>query len=273
MFQSKNYLEKHTGRFGSERASYLQMLVTEFQDTANGEFKEQILANLANFSYDPINYEWLRQLNVIDLFLDMITEPADKIVEFAMAGICNLCCDRLNQEVIIKNNGITAIKKCLSSSNEETVLSAITTLYFLVNPKTRADILTKGVLNALQAYSHAPSVRLKNISKVFIEQHGHQPQQQQQQPRANNNNYANYYNYDPAAMANYNAQYGANYNYNYDPAAYANYDPAAYAAYYGAAAAAGYSADGSAVPSDASSSSSTTTNDTPASTTEAPAAQ
>lgn len=23
------------------------------------EFKEQILANLANFAYDPINYEWV----------------------------------------------------------------------------------------------------------------------------------------------------------------------------------------------------------------------
>ena len=31
--------------------------------------KLQVLANLANFAYDPINYEYLRQLNVIDLFL------------------------------------------------------------------------------------------------------------------------------------------------------------------------------------------------------------
>ena len=31
--------------------------------------KVQILANLANFSYDPINYGHLRKLNVIDLFL------------------------------------------------------------------------------------------------------------------------------------------------------------------------------------------------------------
>lgn len=31
--------------------------------------KEQILANLANFAYDPINYGYLRQLNVIDLFI------------------------------------------------------------------------------------------------------------------------------------------------------------------------------------------------------------
>jgi len=31
--------------------------------------KLQVLANLANFAYDPINYEYLRQLNALDLFL------------------------------------------------------------------------------------------------------------------------------------------------------------------------------------------------------------
>ena len=31
--------------------------------------REQVLGNLANFAYDPINYEYMRQLNVIDLFL------------------------------------------------------------------------------------------------------------------------------------------------------------------------------------------------------------
>lgn len=31
--------------------------------------KEEILANLANFAYDPINYEHFRKLNVMDLFL------------------------------------------------------------------------------------------------------------------------------------------------------------------------------------------------------------
>lgn len=34
-FQSRSYLEKHTGRYGTERSHYLQQLVTEFQDTAN----------------------------------------------------------------------------------------------------------------------------------------------------------------------------------------------------------------------------------------------
>ena len=33
------------------------------------ESKLQILANLANFAYGPINYEYLRILNVIELFI------------------------------------------------------------------------------------------------------------------------------------------------------------------------------------------------------------
>ena len=33
------------------------------------EAKKQVLANLANFSYDPINFAYLKELNVVDLFL------------------------------------------------------------------------------------------------------------------------------------------------------------------------------------------------------------
>uniref|UniRef100_A0A8V5HDA4 Uncharacterized protein n=1 Tax=Melopsittacus undulatus TaxID=13146 RepID=A0A8V5HDA4_MELUD len=66
------------------RLEYLQALVTEFQATESAEAKEQVLANLANFAYDPRNYEYLRQLQVLDLFLDMLGESSDTLVEFAM---------------------------------------------------------------------------------------------------------------------------------------------------------------------------------------------
>uniref|UniRef100_A0A5F8GXU8 Armadillo repeat containing 7 n=1 Tax=Monodelphis domestica TaxID=13616 RepID=A0A5F8GXU8_MONDO len=46
------------------RLEYLQALVTEFQETASQEAKEQVLANLANFAYDPNNYQYLRELQV-----------------------------------------------------------------------------------------------------------------------------------------------------------------------------------------------------------------
>jgi KaiC/GvpD/RAD55 family RecA-like ATPase len=54
------------------------------------EAKEQVLANLANFAYDPINYEFLRKLNVIDLFLDQLSEENTNFVRFGLAGLCNL---------------------------------------------------------------------------------------------------------------------------------------------------------------------------------------
>lgn len=43
-----------------------------------------MLANLANFAYDPKNMEYLKELQVTDLFLDMLTEENDNFVEFGM---------------------------------------------------------------------------------------------------------------------------------------------------------------------------------------------
>ncbi|KAM5216664.1 armadillo repeat-containing protein 7 isoform 3-T3 [Hipposideros larvatus] len=78
----KPKVEPHVGRLG-----YLQALVTEFQETESQNAKEQVLANLANFAYDPSNYQYLRQLQVLDLFLDSLSEENETLVEFAI-GMC-----------------------------------------------------------------------------------------------------------------------------------------------------------------------------------------
>ena len=107
----KPKVDPHVGRLG-----YLQALVTEFQETQSqgeclgvggwgagpgssrdhrpdpgatarfsiADAKEQVLANLANFAYDPGNYEYLRQLQVLDLFLDSLSEENETLVEFAI---------------------------------------------------------------------------------------------------------------------------------------------------------------------------------------------
>ncbi len=96
------------------------------------------MANLANFAYDPINYDHFRKLNILDLFLDAIAEDTDeKAIEFAIGGVCNCCLDKLNKEYLINNDGVELTIKCLSSGNEETVLSAITTLMYLTTPATK----------------------------------------------------------------------------------------------------------------------------------------
>ena len=96
------------------------------------------MANLANFAYDPVNYEHFRKLNILDLFLDVLVEETDvSMIEFAIGGICNSCLDILIREFLVNNDVISIIAKHLSSSNEETVLSAITALMYLTTPETR----------------------------------------------------------------------------------------------------------------------------------------
>lgn len=54
------------------------------------EAKCQVLANLANFAYDPINYEFLRKLRVLDLFLEQLSQNNEQLLNFGLAGLCNL---------------------------------------------------------------------------------------------------------------------------------------------------------------------------------------
>ncbi|KAK3926162.1 Armadillo repeat-containing protein 7 [Frankliniella fusca] len=169
MFSTHDRLRQRTGKKGSGRLEYLQELVTEFQDTSSIEAKHQVLANLANFAYDPINYEFLRNLKVIDLFLDQITESDDTLQRFAICGLCNLCPDPENKEYIIHNNGITAVATCLSSPNEQTVLSAIATLMFLITPESKPFITSVEIIECMVRFSSSANPRLRNLANVFLE--------------------------------------------------------------------------------------------------------
>ncbi|XP_052796106.1 armadillo repeat-containing protein 7-like isoform X2 [Mya arenaria] len=171
MFSTKSYLERKTGPYGIGRFSYLQSLVNEYQNTDDTDSKTQIMANLANFAYDPINYEYLRALNVIDLFLDGLEEQDDQIVEFAVGGICNACNDLQNKRHISDNGGIKLVINCLSRPSEETVLSAITSLNYLVTPDSKADIVCLPVVECMLRLSKAKNPRLKNLAAVFLQDH------------------------------------------------------------------------------------------------------
>lgn len=168
MFTSKERLDRRTGSFGIGRLSYLQSLVNEFQETENEESKLQVLANLANFAYDPVNYDYIRRLNVIDLFLDCLDESNEKLVEFAVGGLCNLVNDRLNQDLILANDGVNLVVRCLSSSNDETVLSAITTLIFLATPASKQDLTRMPIIDAMQKFSLSSNKRLSNLASIYL---------------------------------------------------------------------------------------------------------
>ncbi|XP_075418309.1 armadillo repeat-containing protein 7 isoform X1 [Tenrec ecaudatus] len=153
------------------RLGYLQALVTEFQETESQDAKEQVLANLANFAYDPNNYQYLRQLRVLDLFLDCLSEENETLVEFAIGGLCNLCVDRANRTHVLQTGGLPLIINCLSSPREETVLSAVTTLIYLSPPGRgrHPELTAQPVVQCLLRFSLSSSTRLRNLAQVFLE--------------------------------------------------------------------------------------------------------
>ncbi|CAK6976644.1 armadillo repeat-containing protein 7 [Scomber scombrus] len=153
----------------SDRFEYLQTLVTEFQDTDSDEAKEQVLANLANFAYDPKNMEYLRELQVADLFLDMLTEENENFVEFGMGGLCNLSMDPECRDIILQSGGIALVTNRLSSRREETILSAITTLMNLRTPSSRSEITDPAILQCMLRFSLSESPRLRNLAAVFLQ--------------------------------------------------------------------------------------------------------
>ncbi|KAI5714127.1 hypothetical protein M8J76_011309 [Diaphorina citri] len=172
--------------------------------TLSLDAKEQVLANLGNFSYDPINYAYLRQLNVIDIYLDIIGDPnynvsgtktlvhfalaglcnfdpngnisgTETLVHFALAGLCNLCLDKDNKEYILSVGGIKPVTSLLLNSNhEQTVLNSITTLMYLVTPQSKSEITSPEViqrllqLSAPSPSSSPPNPRAANLAKIFL---------------------------------------------------------------------------------------------------------
>jgi len=170
MFVTQQELETRTTGFNRPRFNHLQALVTEFQDTEFMQAKEQVLANLANFGYDPINYEAFRQLNVIDLFIDSLSESNEKLIEFGIGGLCNCCIDKKNAKIIIETeNALQQIIKCVTHTNLAIATSSITTLIYLINSLTKNTIATTEVKELMRTLARSTDLRLKNLVIVFLQ--------------------------------------------------------------------------------------------------------
>lgn len=168
MFSSQERLVKRSGKTGIDRPQYLKELIEEFNKTESYDAKEQVLANLANFSYDPINYSWLRQLRVIDLFLEQLTGETVTLQEFAAAGLCNLALDFENKAYIIQQGGIALLTKCLSVKQEELILSALTTLMFLVTPQSKTEITSRSTIRKVLQLASSDKKRIINLATIFL---------------------------------------------------------------------------------------------------------
>nr|XP_029707581.1 uncharacterized protein LOC109418323 [Aedes albopictus] len=93
MFSTAEQLKRRTPKDGINRKEYITLLVDEYYETSNLEAQQQVTANLANFAYDPINWNHLKQAKAHELFVEILTgsvvDPA--LLVHAAAGICNIC--------------------------------------------------------------------------------------------------------------------------------------------------------------------------------------
>lgn len=171
MFTNDQRQKERTGKYGSPRLQYLQELVAQFQNASNEEAKEKTVASLGNFAYDPYNYTFFRQLNILELFLDCLTEPNERLVEFAVGGICNACADPTNAAVVIQCGGIPLVIQCLSSPVKNTVNYAIGSLYYLCCETTEDDILKPEVVDAIKRFAAAGAVNVgfSNLAQAFLD--------------------------------------------------------------------------------------------------------
>ncbi|KAK6157950.1 hypothetical protein DH2020_005264 [Rehmannia glutinosa] len=173
MFTNDQRQKERTGKYGSPRRQYLQELVAQFQNASDEETKEKIVANLGNFAYDPYNYTFLRQLNVLELFLDCLTEPNERLLEFALGGICNASADPTNAAVVIECGGIPLVIQCLSSPVWNTVNYALGSLYYLCNATTEDEILKPEVVDAIKRFAAAGAVNVcfSNLAQSLLDRH------------------------------------------------------------------------------------------------------
>jgi hypothetical protein len=195
MFSTPGSLHKRTGKCDADRPTYIKQLVEEYKsvDTSN-EYREQILANLGNFAYDPINYEYFRRFSVLDLFLTNLREfvstsaretlgSYSKRLSFSIGGICNICLDEKSKEYLLRQNTVSLMLTCLSklvavSQNEEehleTVLNIITARLFLFDVNTGRQISEFSDVNIslsalMSQFCSSRNKRLANLAMVFTE--------------------------------------------------------------------------------------------------------
>ncbi|XP_028175977.1 armadillo repeat-containing protein 7 [Ostrinia furnacalis] len=170
MFSSRAQLEKRTPENGTDRENFLSLLVDEYLNSSSYDAKCQVLANLANFAYDPINYGYIRDVGVLDIFLYVLKNEADsKLLHFASAGICNLCLDPANAEYILNHMGLQPIIALLESENNETVANCITTLIYLFNEQTQSEINTSDITKKVQSLAVSDDKMLANLATIFLQ--------------------------------------------------------------------------------------------------------
>lgn len=185
MFTTPKSLQKRTGKSDIDRATYFKQLLEEYNNFSTHEDKRlQILANFGNFAYDPINYEYIRRFNIIDIFINILNEfcNTEKIysksileVNFSSGAICNLSIDPRNKEYLLRNNLTKLLIKCLvkielrSNEEEKIIINVLMTLMFIFDETILKEFLFSDTIIKVYELSRSNVKQIANIANLFIQ--------------------------------------------------------------------------------------------------------
>lgn len=187
MLSSRERLQERQGQHAAPRHEYLQQLVDEFQRSPDPLRKEEVVANLANFAYDPINYASLTRLRIIDLFLDILDADQEQeerpaparptqLVEFALGGICNCIPDPLLQQQFLDGEGLDIVAPYVtrvelsppaSASQLNVSVWALSIAYFLLDSTAFADVSERFTAKMRLLEGH-PTAQIAHTASAFL---------------------------------------------------------------------------------------------------------
>ncbi|CAO3637003.1 unnamed protein product [Cunninghamella echinulata] len=175
MFQSKAFIEKRHGQNSLNKLQYFQQLINEYTTTDNLEAKQQVLANLANFSYNPINYNWLWEVNVIDIYLEALKDQDTTLQEFALGGLANICLEPRHQYYLLENQDhINSIIYFLQiKENKSTIniiINTLTILLLLISTDYHSKILSEDLKQKLiQLQQNTSNTTIQNMISLLLQ--------------------------------------------------------------------------------------------------------
>jgi hypothetical protein len=158
------------------RPAYLQTLLLEYNKTKDLDAKRQILAHFSNFAYDPSNYCWLRQLNILDLFLDVLadqstqSEDADAVLyEFAFGGLCNLLLDPKSQSIFIQSPDAIALLEEGLIAEQVNIQCAALTIYIQLaeHIEYRSNLFTSSMKDRVHSLLQHKDKCVANLATIL----------------------------------------------------------------------------------------------------------
>lgn len=129
---------------------------------------------MANFAYDPLNFEFLVKHTVVLIFLDCLVSGNQKLQEHGITGLCNFVHEPQIRLQLLEEATLELIQNLLESNCSRILAPALTTLVFL-QTENKAAILTTESASRVgellrEVEREEKPARLKNLLITLKEQ-------------------------------------------------------------------------------------------------------